>query len=158
MNDKPIMLTREGYDKLQQELEQLTGPKRRELAKDIGVAREMGDLSENAEYDAARDAQGMNEKRITEIENVLTRARILDDSKIDKSAALLGATVTVKDKKSGDEFDYVLVSEEESDFDQNKISITSPVGKAILGHKAGDEVKIKVPAGTLSYTIKKIAR
>jgi len=153
-----INLTREGYDKMQQELEYLSGKKRRELSRDVGEAREKGDLSENAEYDVARDAQGMNEKRIAELEDILTRARILDETNIAKDEALLGATVKVKDLSSGEEFDYMLVAEEESDFDLNKISTTSPVGKSLLGHKVGDVVEVNVPAGTLEYEIVKISR
>jgi transcription elongation factor GreA len=153
-----IMLTRDGYNSLQKELEYLKNTKRRQIARDIGEARSLGDLSENAEYDAAKDAQGMNEKRITEIEHILTSARIIDDSKMAKDEALLGATVKVRDKASGEQFDYMLVSEEESDFDLNKISITSPVGKALLGHKTGDTVEVSVPAGVLEYEIVSITR
>lgn len=157
MGDK-IYLTRAGFDKLQEELEYLKGRKRRSISKDIAVARELGDLSENAEYHAAREQQGMNERRISEIENTLSRAQILDESQMSSDEALIGATVKIKDLGSGDEFNYFLVSEEESDFDAGKISITSPVGRAILGHKVGDVVEIKVPAGVLEYEIKKISR
>jgi len=158
MGQGNIMLTREGYNKLEEELRYLQNEKRRQIAKDIGEARDKGDLSENAEYDAAKEAQAMNEKRIAEIEDVLSRARILDDTNIAKDEALLGATVKVKDIASGDEFDYILVSAEESDYDLNKISITSPVGKALLGHKVGDVVEIQAPAGTLEYEIVNISR
>ncbi len=157
MGDK-IHLTRAGFDKLQEELEYLKGRKRRSISKDIAEARALGDLSENAEYHAAREQQGMNERRISEIENTLGRAQILDESKMSSDEALIGATVKIKDLGSGDEFNYFLVSEEESDFDAGKISITSPVGRAILGHKVGDVVEIKVPAGVLEYEIKKITR
>jgi len=158
MGEGRINLTREGYDKLQQELAYLSGEKRRELANAVGEAREKGDLSENAEYDVARDAQGMNEKRVAELEDILTRSRILDESNIAKDEALIGATICVKDLSSGEEFDYMLVAEEESDFDLNKISTTSPVGKALFGHKVGDVVEVDVPAGTLEYEIVKISR
>ena len=158
MGKGKIHLTREGFDKLQEELEYLKGPKRREISKEIAEARALGDLSENAEYHAAREAQGMNEKRVAEIEDTLSRAQILDESQMASDEALIGATVTIRDLDSDDEFDYFLVSEEESDFDSGKISITSPVGKAILGCKVGETVEINVPAGTLKYEIIKIKR
>ena len=158
MGEGHINLTREGYNKLQQELEYLSGEKRRRLSSSVGEAREKGDLSENAEYDAAREEQGMNEKRVAELEDILTRSRILDDTAMAKDEALLGAIVMVKDRSSGEEIEYMLVSEEESDFDLNKISITSPVGKALLGHKVTDIVEVKVPAGTIEYEILDISR
>ncbi len=158
MSGGNINLTREGYNKLQQELAYLSGEKRRALSASVGEAREKGDLSENAEYDAAREEQGMNEKRVAELEDILTRSRILDDKAMAKDEALLGAIVKVKDLSSGEEIDYMLVSEEESDFDLNKISITSPVGKALLGHKVPDVVEVNVPVGVIEYKILKISR
>ncbi len=158
MSQQRITLTRKGYDKLQKELEGLKGKKRRQISRDIGEARAHGDISENAEYDAAKDAQGMNEKKISELENILSRAQLIDDSNMPKDEALLGATVTVKDQDTGEEFDYMLVSEAESDFESNKISASSPVGNALIGHKLGDIVEIQVPAGTLKYEIVRISR
>ena len=153
-----VTLTREGRDKLVSELELLKGAKRREVAKALSEARAHGDLSENAEYDAAKEAQAHNEKKISEIEDILIRARIMDESVIASDEALLGAKVKVIDKETSEEFVYMLVSEEESDFSENKISFTSPVGKALLGHKVGDIVEISVPAGTINYEITKISR
>ncbi len=153
-----ISLTRAGRDKIVKELEELKGEKRREIAKQLAEARAHGDLSENAEYDAAKEAQAMNEKRIAELEETLMRARIIDEDSVPKDQALLGATVRVKDLRGGQEFDYILVSEEEADFENDKISITSPVGGALLGHKVGDVVEIAVPAGALEYEIVKISR
>ncbi len=153
-----VTLTREGRDKLVSELELLKGAKRREVAKALSEARAHGDLSENAEYDAAKEAQAHNEKKISEIEDILIRARIMDESVIASDEALLGAKVKVMDKETSEEFVYMLVSEEESDFSENKISFTSPVGKALLGHKVGDVVEISVPAGTINYEITKISR
>ena len=153
-----VTLTREGREKLCRELEYLKGEKRREIAKALQEARAHGDLSENAEYDAAKESQAMNEKRISNLEETLAGARLIDDSAMPKDEALLGATVRVKDKSTGEEFDYMLVAEEESDFDLNKISSSSPVGKALLGHKVGDTVEVKVPAGILEYEIIKITR
>jgi transcription elongation factor GreA len=153
-----INLTKDGRNKLVKELEYLKGEKRREIAQMLAEARAHGDLSENAEYDAAKEAQAMNEKRISEIETTLVNAQIIDESNIAKDEALLGATVTVKDLGNGGKFDYMLVSEEESDYDLNKISVSSPVGKALLGHKVSDVVEISVPAGFLKYKIVKITR
>ena len=158
MGGSSVNLTREGRDKICRELENLKGRKRKEIAKALGEARAHGDLSENAEYDAAKEAQAMNEKRIAELEDILMRARLIDDKAMPADEALLGATVKVKDQNTEEEFDYMLVAEEESDFDLNKISISSPVGKALLGHKAGDVVEVQVPAGTLKYKIVSIAR
>jgi len=153
-----IYLTPEGYEKLRRELQRLKTTRRRELSKAIGTAREHGDISENAEYDAAKEAQGMNEKKIFELEERLSRGQILDDSKIPKDEALIGARVLLKDMDSGEKLEYTLISELEADFSQGKISVTSPVGKGLLGHKKGDVVEIHVPAGTLKYKIVKIAR
>jgi len=153
-----INLTRKGRDKMCEDLEVLKGPKRREIAKALAEARAHGDLSENAEYDAAKEAQVMLEKKISQIEDTLMRARIIDEESMPKDEALLGATVTVKDKASGEVCCYVLVAEEEADFEEDKISATSPVGKALLGHKLGDVVNAKVPAGILEYEITEITR
>jgi transcription elongation factor GreA len=153
-----IYLTREGYEKLAKELEHLKAVKRRELSKAIGQARAHGDISENAEYDAAKEAQGLNEKRIAELEDKLARGRILDDENIPKDQVLLGATVTLKDLDTDEEIDYMIVSEEEADYTQGKISATSPVGKALMEQEVNSVVEIKVPAGILRYKILKISR
>ena len=151
-------LTPEGYEKLRKQLENLKTVKRRKITKAIGEARAHGDISENAEYDAAKEAQGLNEKKIAELEHKLSNAQILDDTKMAKDEALVGATVTLKDLSSGETVEYTLVSELEADFAHGKISVTSPVGKGLLGHKAKQTVEIEVPAGTLKYKILKIAR
>lgn len=153
-----ITLTREGRDKIVRELEYLKNTKRRDIAKSLAEARAHGDLSENAEYDAAKEAQAMNEKKIAELEGTLAKARIMDDKDIAKDEALLGAKVNVRDTETGEEFEYMLVAEEESDFAENKISVSSPVGKALLGHKAGEAVEVKVPAGVMIYEIMSISR
>ncbi|MDD5504050.1 MAG: transcription elongation factor GreA [Candidatus Omnitrophica bacterium] len=153
-----IYLTQQGYTKLKNELEYLKTKKRRQLSEEIGKARALGDISENAEYDAAKDAQGMNEKRIFELENQLARARIIDQSRISSNEALIGATVTVKDIDTGENESYTLVSEAESDFSKGMISVSSPVGKALLGRKKDETVEINVPAGTLKYKIINIER
>ncbi len=158
MDNSNIYLTREGFEKLAQELEQLKTVKRRELSKAIGEARAHGDISENAEYDAAKDAQGFNEKRIAELDFKLANAQILDDKNMPKDEILIGATAKLKDLDTKEELVYTFVSEVEADYTQNKISISSPVGKTLLGHKLGEVVEIKIPAGILKYKILNISR
>ena len=151
-------MTLKGYAKLKKKWEYLKTIRRRELSKAIGEARAHGDISENAEYDAAKEEQGLNEKKIAELEQTLSNVKILDDANMPKDEALLGATVKLKDLASGEEFQYTLVSESEADFSQGMISVTSPVGKSLLGHKKNKIVEIKVPAGILKYKILKISR
>jgi len=158
MVDRDNFVSREGYKKSIKELEYLKTVKRKELSKAVGEAREKGDLKENAEYDAAKDAQALNEKRIADLEAKLSRAQIIDDRNIANDKVLIGATVKLKDIDSGDEVEYILVSELEADYNQGKISIKSPVAKNLLGHKENEIVEIKVPAGTLKYKILKISR
>lgn len=153
-----IYLSREGYEKLREELDHLKTVKRRELSKAIGEARAHGDISENAEYDAAKEAQGLNEKKIMELEGKLSRAKILEDEGIPTDEVLIGATVKLKDLETGEQIEYTLVAEEEADFSKNKISVTSPVGSGLLNHKENETVKIVIPAGTLRYKILKISR
>ncbi|OIO80609.1 MAG: transcription elongation factor GreA [Candidatus Omnitrophica bacterium CG12_big_fil_rev_8_21_14_0_65_43_15] len=155
---KKIILTQKKYDEMLKELEYLKTTRRRELSKEIGIAREKGDISENAEYDAAKDAQGMLEKRISEMEEKLSRATVMENVDIASDKAYIGATVKVKDLDSGDESSYILTAEEEADFKEGKISVDSPIGKALLGHKVGDSIKIQIPAGILDYKILKITR
>ena len=153
-----VYLTREGHRKLMDELGYLKTVKRRQLSEAIGQARAHGDISENAEYDAAKDAQGMNEKRVAELEEKLAHCHILDDSAMSKDEVLIGATVKTKDMATDEELEYMLVSEIEADYEHNKISVTSPVGKGLLGYKVGEVAEIKIPAGTLKYKIIKISR
>jgi transcription elongation factor GreA len=152
-----IYLTREGYEKLVDELERLKTVKRRQLAKAIGEARAYGDLSENAEYDAAKDAQAHNEKEISDLEEKLSRVRILEGD-IPKDEVLIGAKVKLTDMDTQEELEYTLVSELEADYEQGKISVTSPVGAGLLGHKENEIVEIKIPAGKLKYKITGISR
>ncbi|MDD5449126.1 MAG: transcription elongation factor GreA [Candidatus Omnitrophica bacterium] len=151
-------LTREGYEKLFKELEYLKKTKRREISEQLEHARSLGDLRENAEYDSAKQAQALLEKRIAELERDLSRVKILDNEKIDKNKAYLGATVTLKDLDSGEVLIYMLVNQEEADFANNKISVSSPVGKAVLGHAVNDTIELEVPAGALRYKVVKIER
>ncbi len=152
-----IYLTQEGYEKLSGELEYLKTVKRRQLSKAVGEARAHGDISENAEYDAAKDAQGHNEKQIAELEDKLSRVRILDKD-IPQDQVLIGAKVKLVDMDTQEEMEYTLVSELEADYNQNKVSVSSPVGEGLLGHKENEVVEIKVPAGLLKYKIIKISR
>lgn len=152
-----IYLTQEGYEKLVNELEYLKTGKRRALAKAIGEARAYGDISENAEYDAAKDAQAHNEKEIRELEDKLARVRILDKN-ISKDEVLIGAKVKLVDMDTGEELEYTLVSELEADYNQGKISVSSPVGGGLLGHKVNEVAEIKIPAGTLRYKVVQITR
>ena len=158
MSEGRSYLSHEGYEKLRKKLEFLKTTKRGELSKAVGEARAHGDISENAEYDAAKEAQGLNEKRVAELEANLANAEILDDTNIPKDEALIGATVKMKDVDSEEELQYTLVSELEADYSQGKISVTSPIGKGLLGHKKNEIVKIEVPAGILKYKILKISR
>lgn len=151
-------LTREGFEKLKGELMKLRGRKRREIASSLEKARLLGDLSENAEYDSAKQAQAVNEKRINELENKLATARIIDGESISTDKAYFGATVKLKDMDSDEEITYKLVAEDEADFGTGKISISSPVGKSLLGKKKGEITNIKVPAGMLKYKIIDISR
>ena len=151
-------LSRAGYEKLSKELEHLKTVKRRALSKAIGEARAHGDISENAEYDAAKDAQGLNEKRISELENKLAASQIIDEEQMSSDEVLVGATVQLVDIKSGRELTYTLVAEEEADYSKGMISVSSPVGSGLLNHKVGDTVEIKVPAGVLKYKVLKISR
>lgn len=152
-----IHLTQNGLDKLKAELEQMN-QERMKIAETIESAREMGDLKENAEYHAAKEAQAHLHARIRDTEDKLARAQVLDESEIDGSKALIGATVRVLNKKTKKEATYVLVSPPEADLASGKISTKSPVGQALLGKSVGDTVTAKVPAGDLPLQILEISR
>jgi transcription elongation factor GreA len=151
-------LTQDGYVKLREKLDFLVKVRRKEIAKMLEHARSFGDLSENAEYDAAKEAQHMNEIQISELAAKISSARVIGDGEIAGDKVYFGATVRLLDLKTDEEIQYTLVSEDEADFLQNKISVTSPVGKGLLGKAEGDEVKIEVPAGILNYRIIQISR
>ncbi len=148
-----IYLSKEGYEKLKNELAELKQVKRPELSKKISEARDFGDLRENAEYHAAKEALALLENRITKLEQTLRRAKILNKEDLAKNKITILTRVRLKDLVKNVEVEYTLVSPEESDFKQKKISTTSPVGKSLLGKKVGDVVEIKVPAGILKYEI-----
>jgi transcription elongation factor GreA len=149
-------LTREGYEKLMHELEYLKLVKRKELSAAVEHARLLGDLKENAEYDAAKEALAFNEKRIHELENKLSTAEIIEN-KESASAVCLGVKVKIVDMDSNEEVEYNMVGPDEADPVNGFISISSPVGKALLGHKENDTVEINIPAGILKYKIVKIS-
>ncbi len=151
-------LTRAGCERLKEELRILKSVKRKEIAIALDKARQLGDLSENAEYDSAKQSQAINEKRIRELEEKILTARILDNENIASDKAYIGAKLKLKDIDSKEEMDYMLVTEDEADYAGGKISISSPVGRALLGCKIGDIVNIKVPSGTLKYKIINISR
>ena len=158
MTSDKILLTREGYEKMKAELDFLTSTKRLQIAKDLERARAFGDLRENGEYESAKLAQSLNEKRIADLGQRLMRAQIIDHDRIPKDQVFLGAKVTIQDLKTGETIEYMMVAAEEADYRENKIAISSPVGKGLLGHKVGIEVTIRVPAGELKYKILKIDR
>jgi transcription elongation factor GreA len=145
--------TKEGLDKLKAELSNLKSKGRASIAHQIAEARDKGDLSENAEYDAAKDAQGHLEAKIAQLEDLMSGARLLDETKIDTSMVSILSKVTIKNKKNGAAFTYMLVSEEEADLKAGKISTQSPIGKGLLGKKKGDSAKIKTPAGDIEFEI-----
>jgi len=155
---EPIYLTKEGYEKLVKELGFLKSIKRKELSAAIEEARLKGDLRENAEYDAAKEASAYNEKKIAELESTLSHAQLLERESLDKDIVLIGAKVKLQDVDRGEEFEYFFVSDQEADYEQNKISIHSPIGKGLVGHKAGETVEIKIPAGILHFKILQITR
>ena len=156
--NKPIYLTSEGLQKLKDELHHMKTVERPRITQAIADARAQGDLSENAEYDAAKEAQGLLEARIAKMESTISDARLLDDSKIDTSKAYILSTVKVKNKSNGKEQSYKLVSQEEADIMSGKISIASPIGKGLLGKSVGDVADIEVPAGNISLEILEISR
>ena len=146
-------LTQEGYDRLRAELEELKTVKRPEMAKALEKARAHGDFRENAEFDSAKQQQVILENRIAHLQEKLARARIYEPSKTNDGKAYLGCCIKLKDLERGDEFEYNLVSADEADATAGKISVASPVGRALLGLKAGDVAEVQVPAGTLRYEI-----
>ena len=148
----------EGLKKLQDELSHMKNVERPRISKQIAEARDKGDLSENAEYDAAKDAQGMLELRISKLEDVIASARVLDGGKMDSSKALVLSKVKIKNKGNGSVMTYTLVAENEADLKSGKISVSSPIGKGWLGKKVGDTAEIHVPSGKMLFEIISISR
>jgi transcription elongation factor GreA len=150
--------TEEGLKKLRQELNQLKDVERPKASQAIAEARDKGDLSENAEYDAAKEAQGMLEMQIAKLENTLANARIINESELDTSKVLVLSTVEVKNMTNGTKMKYTLVAQSEADLKTGKISVDSPIGKGLLGKKVGDTAAISVPNGTIRLEILSISR
>lgn len=150
--------TKEGLKKLRDELDHMKGVERPKISQQIAEARDKGDLSENAEYDAAKEAQGLLEMRIAKLEEVISNARIVDESQMDTSKALILSKVKIKNHNANMEVVYTLVSESEADLKTGKISVNSPIGKALLGKSVGDVAEVQVPAGNIKLEILEISR
>ena len=150
--------TVEGLKKLKDELNQLRDVERPKASEAIAEARDKGDLSENAEYDAAKEAQGLLEMRISKMEEVVANARVIDESQLDTSKALVHSMVKIKNQSNGTEMTYKLVAQSEADIKTGKISVESPIGKGLLGKKVGDTAEISVPNGTMKFEVLEIWR
>ena len=150
--------TKEGLEKLKEELQQLKTTGRTAISNAIAEARDKGDLSENAEYDAAKEAQGLHEAKISKMGEILASARLLDESKLDTSKVLALSIVKIKNIKNGATMSYQLVSESEADMKAGKISVASPIAKGLLGKKVGEKTEIQVPAGKMEFEILEISR
>ncbi|MBO4978930.1 MAG: transcription elongation factor GreA [Clostridia bacterium] len=155
---KKMLYTQEGYDLLVKELDYLKKEKREETKEAIAVARSFGDLSENAEYDEARNDQAKTEARIAELEELIENALIVDEEAIDASVANIGSTVKVLDVEEKEEIEYSIVGSIEADPFENKISDQSPIGKALVGSRVGDVVTVEVPSGSISLKILEVSR
>ncbi len=150
--------TLEGYKRLTEELNQLMIEERKKISLQIAEARDKGDLSENAEYDAAKDAQGMLELKISKLQSLINSAKIIDESQMDSSKVLILSTVEIRNVKTNTTMTYVLVPESEADLKSGKLSVNSPIAHGLLGKKVGDKVSIKVPAGLVEFEIVNITR
>ena len=158
MPQKETLLTYEGLKKLEEELEYLKTEKRREVAERIKVALGFGDLSENSEYDEAKNEQAQVEMKIVDLENKLRNVKIIDEDEIDTKTVQVGNTVQVLDMEYDEKIDYTIVGSEEADLLENKISNESPIGKALLGKKKNEVVEVEAPGGLLSFKILKITK
>ena len=158
MEEKEILLTQTGFDNLEKELEELRTTKRGEIAERIKVALGFGDLSENSEYDEAKNAQAENELKIAELENKIRHAKIIDESEIDTKTVQVGNTVKILDLEYNDELEYTIVGSTEVDLAQNRISNESPIGSALIGAKKNQEVEVNAPAGIMKYKILTITK
>ncbi len=157
MSDK-IYMTRERRLEIEEELQMLKGKGRREIAGKIAEARSHGDLSENADYDAAKDEQGLLELKISKLSNILAKSIIIDSKDFPDDKVYILSKVKIKNKKTGFEVEYLLVSPEEADFEKNKLSVDSPVGRALMGKKIGETAEVVVPAGKTEFEIISISK
>lgn len=153
-----VYYTVEGLEKLKDELNNLVKNERPRISAAIAEARDKGDLSENAEYDAAKEAQGLLELKISKLQDLIYNARIIDETKLDTSKVLLMSQVTIKNTKNGHQMMYQIVPEKEADLKKGKISVSSPIAKGLLGRSVGENVDIQVPVGTINFEIVKISR
>lgn len=151
-------VTEEGLQKLKAELEHLINIERPDISRQIAEARDKGDLSENAEYDAAKNAQGMLELKISKLEDVIANCRVLDESKVDISKVQILNKVKIKNKKTNSIVEYTLVSETEANIKEGRLAVSSPIAKALIGRKVGDIVEVKVPSGTVTFEVMSISR
>ena len=150
---EPVYLTKEGLANLKKELDDLTGRGRTDIAKQIAEARDKGDLSENAEYDAAKDAQGLLELKISKLQATIANAKIIDETKLDTSKVMIMSKVKIKNLGNGMEITYTLVPEQEANLKEAKIATSTPIGQALMGQKVGEVVDVKVPAGDMRFEI-----
>jgi transcription elongation factor GreA len=150
-------MTKEGMERLKAQLSEMKNKGRAEIARQIAEAREKGDLSENAEYDAAKEAQGLHEMKIAQLEDALANARLLDESAVDLSKVSVLTTVEIKEVKSGKKMKYTLVSEKEADLKAGKISVGSPIGQGLLGKKIGEVAEVKTPGGIMNFEVLNIS-
>jgi transcription elongation factor GreA len=151
-----VPMTIEGYRKLEVELHRLKSEERPRIIQQIADAREHGDLSENAEYHAAKDAQGLNEAKVAELEDKIARAEVIDTSKLSGTSVKFGATITLEDEESGDKVKYKIVGEDEANLREGKISISSPIARALIGKSKGESAEVTTPKGARSYEILKV--
>lgn len=158
MEDKGVIVSKEGFEKLEKELDYLRTTKRAEIAEKIKVALGFGDLSENSEYDEAKNAQAENEGKIAELENKIRHAKIIDEAEIDTKTVQIGNTVKLYDVEFEEEVEYTIVGSTEVNLAENKISNESPIGKALLGAKKGSTVEVNAPAGVIKYQILSITK
>lgn len=152
-----IYMTQEGYNKLIDQIKQLESVERPRISAQIAEARDKGDLSENAEYDAAKEAQGMLEMKIAQLKDTLSNARVIDESRLKNDSVQILTTVTLRDVKKNREMKYTLVSDGEANLREGKLSINTPIAKALIGHKVGEIVEVKIPAGILNLEILNIS-
>ncbi|KGN82541.1 MULTISPECIES: transcription elongation factor GreA [unclassified Porphyromonas] len=150
-------MTQAGYDKLVAEINELESVQRPEISRQIAEARDKGDLSENAEYDAAKEAQGLLESKIAQLKATLSNARIIDESRLSTDSVQILNKVTIRNTKNGAQVSYTLVSDSEANLKQNKISVNTPIAKGLMGKKVGDVVEVQTPGGLMSFEIMEIS-
>lgn len=154
---KTAYITEEGLQKLKEELEQLVGVERPAISKQIAEARDKGDLSENAEYEAAKEAQGMLELKISKLKDIIANSRIIDGSKLDNKRIQILNKIKIRNTKNNSTMEYTIVSDSEADLKQGKIAVSTPIARGLIGKKVGDKVEIRVPSGVIPFEIMEIS-